>query len=121
MDSPSPPDSTLLDALEFDLTIAASTESESGGDESEVPESLAIAQFSAALISDRSCAQPGFGSGRFAVLVGNEQEDYSYFDIATVIDPTAVDSGRSRIPEESGPTPHKPTSRVVLMSQGGPV
>ena len=87
VDSPSPPDSTLLDALEFDLTIAASTESELGGDESEVPESLAIAQFSGALISDRSCAQPGFGSGRFAVLVGNEQEDDSHFDIATVIDP----------------------------------
>ena len=40
---------------------------------------------------------------------------------ATVIDPTAVDSGRSQIPEKSGPTPDGPTSRVVLMSQGVPV
>ena len=67
------------DALEFDLTIGDST-SESGGDESEVLESPAIAQFSGALISDRSRAQPGVGSGRFAVLAGDEQDD-SHFDI----------------------------------------
>ena len=66
VDSPSPPHSTLLDALEFDLTIADSTESESGGDESEVPELPAIAQFSGALISDRGRAQFGVGLGRFA-------------------------------------------------------
>ena len=44
MDSPSPPHSTLLDALAFDLTIADSKESESGGGELEVPELPAIAQ-----------------------------------------------------------------------------
>ena len=55
------------------------------------------------------------------MLAGNEKEDDSLFDIATVIDPTAVDSVRSQIPEESGTTPHRPTSRAVLMSQGVPV
>ena len=52
---------TLLDALEFDLTIADSTESESGGHD--VPELLAIPQFSEAPISDRSRAQFGVRSG----------------------------------------------------------
>ena len=55
VDSSSPTHSTILDALEFDLTIADS-ESESGGHEPEVPELLAIAQFSGALISDRGRA-----------------------------------------------------------------
>ena len=51
---------------------------------------------------------------------GDEPEDDSPSGIATVIDPVAVDPGRSQIPEESGPIPHRPTSRVVLMSQGVP-
>ena len=42
VDTPSPTHSTLLDALEFDLTIADSTESESGGHEPRVPELPAI-------------------------------------------------------------------------------
>ena len=54
------------------------------------------------------------------MLAGDEPEDDSPFGIATVIDPVAVDPGRSQIPEESGPS-HRPTSRVVLMSQGVPV
>ena len=120
VDSPSPPHSTLLDAWEFDL-IADSTESESGGHEPEAPELLAIAQFSGALISDRGRAQFGVRSGRFAVLAGDEPEDDSPLGIATVIDPVAVDPGRSQILEESGPILHRPTSRVVLMSQGVPV
>ena len=111
MDSPSLPHSTLLDALAFDLTIDDSTESESGGGESEVPGLPAIAQSRSPVLPSQTVAvraQPGVGSGRFAVLAGDEQEDDSHFDIAIVIDPTAVDSGRSQIPEESGPTPHRP-------------
>ena len=115
VDTPSPTHPTLLDSLEFDLTIADSTESESGGHKPRVPELLAIAQFSEALISDRGRVQFGVRLGRFAVL--DEPGD----DSPTVIDPVAVDPSRSEIPEESGPIHHRPTSRVVLMSQGVPV
>ena len=66
----------LLDALEFDLTIADSTESEAGGHEPEAPELPAIAQF---FISDCGRAQFGVDSQ----LEGDEPEDDSLFGIVS--------------------------------------